>query len=84
MPGREVIERQQRILVAFRPLGGLRIFRAIRRDEDLERFFRQLQGWRHPDLLQIGLGLALQRFRQDVEDVRHFVHPGAVEKALAF
>lgn len=81
--GREVVERHQAITILGQGLDRLRVFGLVDRSELVERFRCRILSRRHPDRLQVGLGLALHTLGRAVEHVGGLVHPAALFSRMA-
>ena len=76
--GGEGVRGQQGLAVLLQLRGGLRVIGPLAREEALEGAHGVLAVGRHPNGLEIPLGLALQRRRQGREHIAHLVESTAL------
>ena len=74
MLGREVEEGEQLVAILHQAVDRLVVFRAVFLGKDVDRLLGGRPIRRRPDLAQVMLDLALDRFRHLVEHVRCLVH----------
>lgn len=72
--GGKIIECQQHVAIFFEAADSLVVFGFVKFDEMIKGRLGILARLGHPDVLQGGLGLRLDAFRQFVEHVRRLVH----------